>query len=168
MKTVVVALILAASAAGQKKPALVSKTYPNTRTFQTSCDNVWPVALQVFTSDGWGIRTSDRAGGILTLEWTRGEVTGSYRKINPMIEQYAVKKATSFWTREYYGFRMVSAQAVAIPHGDSCLYTVTAIYQGLEAHIGGGRSWEVLPSNGFFEDKMLGEIQKNLPLLKAE
>jgi hypothetical protein len=136
-------LIVVASVAGEKKPTPPPKRYQNTREFKASCDRAWPVAVRVLTSHGWGVRTSDRAGGILTFEWTRGDITGSYRKINPIVDQYAIKNRTGFWTREYYGFRIVSAQAVAVPQSESCSYTVTVVYHGLAVRTGGIRSWEV-------------------------
>lgn len=156
-------LIFVVAMMGQKKPAPEPKTYPNTQEFKASCDTTWPVAAQVITSNGWGVKASDRAGGILTFEWTLGETTGSYRKINPLVDRYAIKNRTGFWSREYYGFAIVSAQAIAVPNGDVCSYTITVVYRGLEVRTGGVRSWVVLPSNGSFEEKMLREIKDKLP-----
>ena len=98
MKTVALAFILVVSAGGgQKKPEPIPKTYPNSRTFKASCDAVWPIAVQVLTSNGWGIKTSDRFGGILTLDWTRGATTSyRYSKINPLVGQYTIEK-TGTW-----------------------------------------------------------------------
>jgi hypothetical protein len=147
---------------GQKEPPPRTKSYPNTREFKVSCDTVWPVAVQALTSNGWGVRASDHAGGILTLEWTRGETAGSYKKINPLVDEYAIKNRTGFWTRDYYGFAIVSAQVIAIPKGDAYSYTITVVYRGLAVRTGGVRSWETLPSNGSFEDRMLSEIEGKL------
>jgi len=161
VKTVAIALMFVAPMMGQKTPAPNPKTYPNSRTFKVSCEAVWPHAVQVLTSSGWGIKTSDRAGGILTLEWTRGETLGPYRKINPMVGQYTLDKSTGFWT-QYTGFRMISAQTISAPQGDSCSYTITVVYHGREIRAGQGERWWILQSNGAFEDKMLSEIEGKL------
>jgi hypothetical protein len=161
MKTVALMLLIMTPIFAEKKLVPVPQTWPTSRTFAATCDAVWPAAVQVLTLNGWGIKTSDRAGGILTLEWTRGENLGPYRRINPMVGQYTVEKNTGFWT-QYTGFRMVSAQAVAVSQGDGCSYTITAVYHGREIRVGQGQQWWILQSNGFLEDKMLREIEVKL------
>jgi hypothetical protein len=165
MKTTALLLLSAATAFAGKKAAPPPETWPTSRVFGVSCDSVWPVAVQVLTSNGWGIRSSDRAGGVLTLEWTRGEMRGPFRKINPLVGQYTIEKSTGFWT-QYEGFRMASAQAIAVPQGDTCSYTVTVTYHGMveidHLHEPSEQQWRILQTNGSFEDKMLSEIEAKL------
>ncbi|MBM3775386.1 MAG: hypothetical protein FJW37_09520 [Acidobacteria bacterium] len=54
---------------------------------------------------------------------------------------------------------MVSAQTIAAPQGDGCSYTISAVCHGREIRSGQGEQWWILRSNGFFEDKMLAEIE---------
>lgn len=162
MKTLALSFLVVISAfSGERTRVSPPKTFPNSRIFETSCDAVWPIALRVLTANGWSVKTSDRIGGVLSLDWTRGETIGPYRRINPLVGQYTVEKSTGFWT-QYTGFRPMSAQVVVAPEGSSCFCTVTAVYHGREIRSGQGERWWILRSNGFFEDKLLAEIQAKL------
>jgi hypothetical protein len=148
----------------QKKPEpepAPPQTWPTSRVLQSTCESVWPVALQLLIAEGWTVKTSDRAGGLLTLEWTRGEIVGRYRKINPLVGQHTIEKSTGFWT-QYTGFRIVSAQAISAPQGAGCSYGITVVYHGREVRSGQGERWWILRSNGWLEDKLLGQIEAKL------
>lgn len=111
--------------------------------------------------NGWSVKASDRAGGIMTLESTTGERLGRYKEINPLVGKYTAEKSTGFWT-QYTGFRMAGASLTFIPGKDSCDTSVAVTYHGLE-HRTQGVQWYVLKSNGWLEDKMLGEIEGKIP-----
>ena len=166
---VMVVVLLTSPVFAQKKPKPAPeppKTYPTARTFAASCDAVWPAALRAVTSNGWGVKTSDRAGGIITMEYTLGEYHGAAKGINEMVRRYTVEKSTGFWTT-YSGFRVVSGQFIAMPERAGCSVAFTLVYHGREIRVGQGDGWWILRSNGFFEDKMLGEIENALRALKG-
>ncbi len=147
-----------AAAHAQKKPAPEPvKTYPTSRKFPGACDAVWPAALRAVTANGWAVKSSDRLGGILTLEALTAEYTGGPKAINPLVGKYTVEKSTGFWTM-YTGFRFASGQMIATPDGDGCAVLFTLTYHGYERRATQGERWWVLQTNGYLEDKMLGEI----------
>lgn len=151
------ALLPSPALAGDKKSLAPPQTWPASRTFAASCDSLWPAALQVTTGEGWAVKTSDRAGGILALEWTRGQITGNSSVINPLVGQHTTEKSTGFWTL-YTGFRIAGAQMTAFPEGSGCQVSFSVSYHGYE--IRKGRSdWWILHSNGWFENKMLDEME---------
>ena len=156
----IVLLLLAGSLTAEKPPAAPPKTYPTTRTFDVSCESLWPVALQVLTSSGWGVKASDRVGGVLSLEWTKGQQVGGFEAINRLVGKYTTAKSTGFWT-QYRGFRHASAQVVAIPKGAQCAYALTVVHHGFERRQQ-GENWWVLESNGFLENETLGQIEAKL------
>jgi hypothetical protein len=145
--------------AGKKPAAEPPQTWPSSRTFAASCDSVWPVALQVFVSNGWAIKSSDRAGGTLSLEWTRGEWHGNSSRVNPFIARNTTEPVSSFW-HQWTDFRIMPSSVITIAADSGCTYTIALVYHGHEIGVDGYR---VLQSNGFFETAMLSEIEGGLP-----
>lgn len=141
----------------EKKVAPPPQTWPTSRTLSAPCESVWTVAVQSTVADGWSVKNSDRAGGILTLESTRGEQVGGYRAINPLVGRYTTAKSTGFWT-QYTGFRMAGATVILAPAATGCSATVSVTYHGREIRAGSGQQWWVLQSNGYLEDQLLSKI----------
>jgi hypothetical protein len=146
-----------AMAFAQKKPKPVPETHPTEQTFHASCEAVWPMAVQALMAEGWGVKTSDRAGGILILEWTKGEWRGSSRFVNQQILQNTLEQATSF-SHQWNTFRIISASVISAQEGTGCKYNISVVMQGDEVTKG----WRVLQSNGFIENFLLGQIEGRL------
>lgn len=162
MKWKVIALgIVATLALAQKKPKPAPeppRTWPTARTLAAPCDAVWPLALQAFVRSGWNVKTSDRTGGLLMLEWTKGYQAGFARAINPLVSQHTTAKVSGF-SHQFTFFQIVSASAISAPDQSRCRYTLAIVYHGDEI----GKDRRVLESNGWLESKLLDEIEAKLP-----
>lgn len=161
-KTVAAVLVMTAVAlAGdQKEPAPEVKPLPTERTFAASCDAVWPLGIQAFMSEGWSVKASDRAGGILTLEKTKSE---TLRKFSDFVTKYTTGKVKGFWV-DWSDFRFAGGQAVMVPSGTGCSYTISIVFQGWGKTSAYGRTaWWDLTTNGYMEDKLLTAIEQKLP-----
>jgi hypothetical protein len=155
----VIAATLLNSAAAQKKPKPTPDpppTYNTEQIFHSPCDTVWPLAVQTAMAAGWSVKTSDRSGGILMLEWIKGEWYGT-RFANPQITQNTIEKASSF-QHQWHTFRIVSASIISATEGTGCKYAVSVVMQGDELTKG----WRVLQSNGFIEAGLLERIESRL------
>lgn len=163
-------LLLAAPLAAQKKAKPEPeppKMYPTERTFAASCDAVWPAGLQVLAANGWAIKTSDRAGGLLTFERTQIERMRSFKDF---IARYTTGKTTGFWTT-WTGFRFGVSQAIVTESAGKCSYSLAMAYEGFGNQGAGAYSptqWWSLISNGWFENKMLDDIAAKVAAKRSE
>jgi hypothetical protein len=160
MKALAILLLTAALLTAQKKPKPdpePPKTYASERVFGAPCDAVWPAALQVLIAEGWEVKTSDKAGGLLALRWTKGYRYGNSRAVNPLVSQHT-KAPVSGFKHQFTRFEIVSASVIATPAPSGCRYSVAVTYHGDEITL----PTRALESNGWFEDKMLNEIETKL------
>ena len=102
-----------------KKPEEPRQTFSKQRTFSLSCESMWPVTLPVFISNGWSVQSSDRAGGLLSLAWWRGEVTGISKVPAMAVSRYTTAPVSSF-KYQWHGFRFVSATVLSVPTKGGC------------------------------------------------
>jgi hypothetical protein len=155
-------LLCATALHAQKKPKPEPeppKTYPTERIFAASCDAVWPAAIQVLATNGWSIRTSDRTGGLLTFDRTRIE---TMRNFAAFAAKYTTARTTGFWT-QWQDFRFNTSQAVAVPLDRKCSLSFTLVFDGFGKQAARENlQWWSLTSNGWFEDKMLSEIEAKM------
>jgi hypothetical protein len=128
----------------------------NQRRIAANCDSVWPIAVQAVSGAGFMVRSSDRAGGIVTLEWIKGSSgwLGAGRDVKSLTEG-----RTGFLI-SYDRFRIDSASLFMAPLSDGCLIRMDVAYAGLVSPLVGGKEWQALPSNGHLEELVLGVIDK--------
>lgn len=125
---------------------------PNVATIPGSCDSAWPHALQVFTATGFAPKSSDRAGGVMVLEWTKGRTDGSVARNE--VKQLTLARGGFFTTWD--GFRIDSATAIFAPVKDGCRAEITLGFAGFND--GMGKGWFALESNHSFEQALLKKI----------
>lgn len=151
--------LLAAPAYAKKRAPEPPPIYINAMPFAASCDTVWPIVVQAFNAKGFAPKTSDRAGGILTFSWQRGDDIGP-RLANPSVRVLTL--APSGVWNSYDKFRIESATATVFAEKTGCRIQINVAYQGQR----GG--WFVLPSNNKLEQLLLEEIRQALSLASTK
>jgi hypothetical protein len=127
---------------------------PGTRHFDQACDAVWGAALQSFMDTGFEPQSSDRAGGVLKLQWAKGENTSILTADNDV---RGLTKAHTGFFDQYDGFRVDSATALFLPDS-GCKIQVKVAYAGRSTKSG----WVVLESNGKMERSVLDGMKSRL------
>ena len=126
---------------------------PGSRLFTQSCDAMWAPSLAVFMDKGFDPESSDKAGGVLKLRWSKGN--SGWLAANGDVK--TLTKARTGLFANYEGFRVDSASAIFVPSGSGCRLKISLAYAGFLNGLSKG--WFVLESNGRMELGLLKEIQ---------
>lgn len=146
----VVAAFAMAAAAREKTPP---KVYENTRELARSCADVWPKIIPATSKRGFMPDTSDRAGGLMKLRYTRGN-TG-YLKSDKDVKALTTTRIGVLTT--FDAFRIIGAAVSLVDNGTVCQATVQVQYEGWINSIA-RKGWVALESNGALESAVLDDI----------
>lgn len=129
---------------------------PIMQTFSLPCERIWPHAVQVFTTAGFGVRSSDRAGGILSLDWRKGAQISRFGNQNETV-RYLTDANTGFWS-QYTAFRIDTAMVLFISSDEGCDVQVEVIFQGWKKRVFDVPRWYSLPSSHRMERDLLNAL----------
>ena len=128
------------------------------------------MSVQTLVRSGYTIQNSDSASGVASLAWTRGEMHGNSRAINPLVADNTTAKVSSF-QNQWIGYRIVGATLTAAPDGEGCRVSIEMAIHGapVNAHnavvnSNSQKEWLVLGSNGHLEYLALMWIEGALGL----
>ncbi len=135
------------------KPPAPILTYPNTKTYAHSCDEVWSKIVPVVAKNALVPESSDRLGGFMRLRYLNGTIEA------PRAATEAARVTTARQGRWQFFryFRVVGGTLTVVTNGDSCDVRVQMEYQ-----VNTSSGWFVLQSNGFLESVILGNIDNEL------
>lgn len=140
-----------------------------------SCDQLWPLALHQFVDSGFGLQATDKSGGIMTLEWTKGASVARFnwgsRSIDRLIKSYSTNYSGAFST--WLSFEPEQITASLLDVGDAgCRINLSARFKAYNKGGFASRAgWFILNSNGTFEADLLEKVAsrvKGLPLVPSE
>lgn len=146
MQKVLIFVLFVGSAAAQ----------PATQAFSLPCEKIWPHAVQVFTTVGFGVRSSDRAGGVLSLDWRKGAQISRFGTQNDTV-RYLTDANTGFWS-QYTAFRIDTAMVLFTPSDEGCDVQAEIAFQGWKKRLFDVPRWYALPSSHRLERDLLNAL----------
>ena len=131
-----------------------SVSYPKSKTIATDCEVVWPAMLSVMTANGFVPVLSDRAGGVLKANYTRGESLwgGAKKDMNAL-----TFNGFSGWT-VVEKFRVQDVVVTIVPAANGCAVSMHVQFATLVSNLL-QKGWSALESSGRLEWMMLAETE---------
>jgi len=135
-----------------------------TRTIGAPCDQVWPVAAQVFLSKHLLPEAVHPAGGVMLLRWSDSDNAEA-----GVVNEHA-RRLTTYGSQKFFDkapvehLRLSIALFSVADMGASCEADMKFEYQGWLHTFLNGTGWFVLPTNGVFENDLLELIAQKASL----
>jgi hypothetical protein len=131
-----------------------SVAFSNSKTIAADCEAVWPAMLSVMTANGFVPVLSDKAGGVLKANYTRGESLwgGAKKDMNAL-----TLNRFSGWT-VVEKFRVQDVVGMIAPAANGCVVSMHVQFATLLNNLL-QKGWFALESSGRLEWMMLAETE---------
>jgi hypothetical protein len=143
-----IALLLCCAAALSRAEAFV-----NSKAIPRACDSIWPTMVSTLIKNGFAPSLSDRLGGVLTAQYTRGP--SLYRGARTDMDAFTIRPFSRWVAVEKFKVESITATVTQAP--DNCLVTLQVQYAALRNNLA-ENGWVEMESNGRLEWMILAEI----------